>query len=156
MRGREQDLVIRGVANMFLLAPFTVLLKTVSNKPAHLPKKMAIACVAKFTTLKKQRSAPSQPAKEESDVDLVYKPGESKEPLMRKHTHVKRDGERRFEQDRLDEVKIVDAFIEFKKEFIEMLFKFESKRHGHFDRVNIAKHRVNLVPGDAKPIQSAS
>lgn len=64
------------------------------------------------------------------------------------------DKEKRY-QDKRQEVKISDSYVEFNDDFIQMLPDFESMWHEQLSQISIAKQRAKLSPSDAKSIHSA-
>lgn len=72
---------------------------------------------------------------------------------MQNHADVKRIYEERLKQDCCKYVRISDAYVEFKDEFIEIIS--DSLWEGRSGLFNIEKHWIELSPADAKPIYCA-
>lgn len=75
---------------------------------------------------------------------------------MRNLEDVKKIEEEELEQDGCNKVNISNAYVEFKEQFLETQFGFESVQEGHLGQFNIAKHHVKLSPADASPIYSVA
>lgn len=74
---------------------------------------------------------------------------------MRNQENVKKYVEERLKQFCGNEVKIADAYFQFKDELMEILSDLESMWGGYLGEINVAKKQIELYLADAKQIHSA-
>lgn len=89
-----------------------------SAKTVHKPKKMVITRGTKSLTLGEQPSKPYEPANNEGKGNALHKESDGKELQVQNHKEVKQNGKERVEKDWHNKVKIFDAYVAFKDEFI--------------------------------------
>lgn len=85
---RGEIIFAKGVACSFPLVPLHALLRNVSCRLKHLINYMAIAHDAKSATLSAQPSGPSEPRKQQRQVNVLHKRNKIKESNMRSNNNV--------------------------------------------------------------------
>lgn len=85
---------------------------------------------------------------------IRYKTATGRESQIREHACIQNDATEHFAKTWKDGVAISAQYHAYIQPLLDMLSQFESMRDGHFGRITMAKHRIQLLQPDTVPVHS--
>lgn len=151
----EQAIVTQGVASIFPLVWFHILVMRFLNKPAHLPIKDGDSSQRRNPRAKARPIGLYRPISGEDEAKPSIVRATAKN-CKREATTLSQKRRRYTGQDFCRKVKIAYFSTDHRYEFMKTSSRFELIREGRLIRGNIGKHRFESSTNDAKPTISAA